>query len=153
METLKANVNKLMNMSGSERYVATSTLSCMHDYELHGNRKYRLEDSDQMLTGQVPDISPLLSTSSEPVYYKDSNQVSSESTEALGYWVGMAPNVGHAMTYKILTDTRKIIVRSCIRILLRSKQRTYVSITTGKGYSVRLISKRRGYGKRELLRV
>jgi hypothetical protein len=100
-----------------------------------------------MLTGQVPDISPLLSTSSEPVYYKDSNQVSSESTEALGYWVGMAPNVGHAMTYKILTDTRKIIVRSCIRILLRSKQRTYVSITTGKGYSVRLISKRQATEK------
>jgi hypothetical protein len=56
--------------------VATSTLSCMHDYELHGNRKYRLEDSDQMLTGQVPDISPLLKYKfNEPVYYRDSNQV------------------------------------------------------------------------------
>jgi hypothetical protein len=71
-----------------------------------------------MLTGQVPDISPLLKYKfNEPVYYKRLKPgFPSESTEALGYWVGMAPNVGHAMTYKILTaDTRKIIVRSCIR--------------------------------------
>jgi hypothetical protein len=55
----------------------------------------------------------------------------------------MAPNVGHAMTYKILTaDTRKIIVHDPAYVLLRSKkQRTYVSSRHGKSYSVRLISK------------
>jgi hypothetical protein len=54
----------------------------------------------QMLTGQVPDISPLLKYKfNEPVYYKRLKPgFPSESTEALGYWVGMAPNVGHAMT-------------------------------------------------------
>jgi hypothetical protein len=97
-----------------------------------------------MLTGQVPDISPLLKYKfNEPFYYRDSNQVPGESTEALGYWVGMAPNVGHAMTYKILTaDTRKIIVHDPAYVLLRSKkQRTYISSRHGKSYSVRLISR------------
>jgi hypothetical protein len=41
-------------------------------YAIMCNRKYRLEDSDQMLTGQVPDISPLLKYKfNEPVYYKE----------------------------------------------------------------------------------
>ena len=39
----------------------------------------------------------------------------SDSTECLGRFVGIAENVGHAMTYKILTDNDKIITRSVVR--------------------------------------
>jgi hypothetical protein len=47
-------------------------LALCHVCMIMCNRKYRLEDSDQMLTGQVPDISPLLKYKfNEPVYYKE----------------------------------------------------------------------------------
>jgi hypothetical protein len=53
----------------------------------------------------------------EPVYYLvDETTFPSESKELRGQWVGVSKNVGHFMTYKILTDdTRQIIHRSNIR--------------------------------------
>jgi hypothetical protein len=50
------------------------------------------------------------------LYYKlDDSNFPSDSREKWGRWVGVAENVGHAMTFKILTDdTRKIIFRSNI---------------------------------------
>jgi hypothetical protein len=53
----------------------------------------------------------------EPVYYLvDETTFPSESKELCGRWVGVSENVGHFMTYKILTDdTRWIIHRSNIR--------------------------------------
>ena len=51
------------------------------------------------------------------MYYKvDDCEFPSESTEKLGYFVGIAENVGHALTFKVLTnDTNKVIYRSRIR--------------------------------------
>ena len=69
----------------------------------------------EKLTGSTPDISSLLCFSFwEPVYYKlDDSDSSSKSTEKLGRFVGISENVGHALTFKILTDeTKKIIHRS-----------------------------------------
>ena len=56
----------------------------------------------------------------EPVYYKRNNtNFPSYTREKKGRFVGTAENIGHAMTYKILTDdTRKIICRSDIRSAL-----------------------------------
>ena len=71
----------------------------------------------QALTGTTPDISPILRFFWwQPVYYKiDDSDFPSESREGRGHWVGIAENVGHAMTFKILTDdTRKTIYRSNI---------------------------------------
>ncbi len=50
----------------------------------------------------------------EPVYYKlDDNRFPSKSKEQLGRFVGISEHVGHAMTFKILTnDTNKVIHRS-----------------------------------------
>jgi hypothetical protein len=47
----------------------------------------------------------------EPVYYLvDETTFPSENKELRGRWVGVGENVGHFMTYKILTDhTRRII--------------------------------------------
>ena len=69
----------------------------------------------QVLTGQVPDISPLLAFAwYEPVYYKvDDSSFPSDTVEKYGRFVGVAENVGHIMTFRILTDdTWKIIPRS-----------------------------------------
>jgi hypothetical protein len=63
------------------------------------------------------DISPLLYFSFyELVYYLvDEATFPSDSKELHGRWVGVSENVGHFMTYKILTDnTHRIIHRSNI---------------------------------------
>jgi hypothetical protein len=75
----------------------------------------------QVLTGSANDISPLLNFRFyDPVYYKvDDSDFPSDSREKRGRWVGIAEHVGHAMTFKILTnDTRKIIYHSNIRSAL-----------------------------------
>ena len=68
----------------------------------------------EALEGSMTDISPLLRFSFwDPVYYKlDNSDFPSGSTEGRGHRVGIAENVGHTMTYKILTkDTKKVIYR------------------------------------------
>ena len=75
----------------------------------------------EALEGSTPDISPLLRFSFwDPVYYKlDDSDFPSGNTEGRGRWVGIAENVGHAMTYKILTDdTKKVIYRLNVRSAL-----------------------------------
>ena len=74
----------------------------------------------QKLTGQTPDISKFLHFSFyEPVYYHPYNDsFPSGSNEEQGWWVGIALNVGDALTYKILTKKKKIIYRSAIRSAL-----------------------------------
>jgi hypothetical protein len=67
--------------------------------------------------GTDNDISPMLYfLFYEPVYYLvDETTFPSESKELRGRWVGVSKNVGHFMTYKILTDdTHRIIHRSNI---------------------------------------
>ena len=69
-------------------------------------------------TGQVGDISALLPFHwMEPVYYRTHDATfPSQPTETLGYWVGIAEHVGHAMTYKIWNkNTGKILDRSNVR--------------------------------------
>jgi hypothetical protein len=68
--------------------------------------------------GTDNDISPMLYFSFyEPVYYLvDETTFPSKSKELCRQWVGVSKNVGHFMTYKILTDdTRRVIHRSNIR--------------------------------------
>jgi hypothetical protein len=68
----------------------------------------------QVLTGSTNDISPLLFFRwYEPVHDKvDDSDFPVDSHEKCGRWVGIAEHVGHAMTFKILTDnTCKIIYR------------------------------------------
>jgi hypothetical protein len=68
--------------------------------------------------GTDNDISPMLCfLFYEPVYYLvDETTFPSKSKELHGQWVGVRENVGHFMTYKILTDnTHWIIHRSNIR--------------------------------------
>ena len=79
----------------------------------------------EVLTGQTPDISILTCFLFWDVVYcarhkdKDFKNLlgSEKSNEIRGYFVGFAWNVGHALTFKILTcDTHKIIYRSVVRL-------------------------------------
>ena len=51
----------------------------------------------------------------QPVLYLIDNNWPSKSPEKSGRWMGVAHNVGDALTYKILMDDSKIIFRSAIR--------------------------------------
>jgi hypothetical protein len=75
--------------------------------------------------GETPDISALLHYQFYvKIYYLDPGETFPKSKEKPGYWVGVATNVGDALTYKILTDdTEQVIHRSIIRTAESSKQR------------------------------
>ena len=120
--TAKACVSRLMNISGADANAwllavehVFMVLNCMALKSLG----YRTPN--EILTGVTPDISAFMEFHFwEPVYYKKSHdkweKFPSQSDEAMGRWVGVSENVGHAMTYKILTeDTKKVICRSVIR--------------------------------------
>jgi hypothetical protein len=81
-----------------------------------------IEDSFiRMSMGSTNDISPLLCFHFwEPVYYKlDDSDFPSDSREKHGHFVGISESVGHAMTFKILTDdTLKVIHQSNVRSAL-----------------------------------
>ena len=71
-----------------------------------------------MLLGTTIDVSPLLRFYwYQPVLYAvEDAAFPSESKEAFGHFVGIAPHTGHAMTYKVLSaDTNKVLWRSNVR--------------------------------------
>jgi hypothetical protein len=74
-----------------------------------------------MSMGSTNDISPLLCFHFwEPVYYKfDDSDFPSDSREKRRHFVGISESVGHAMTFKILTDnTLNGIYQSNVRSAL-----------------------------------
>jgi hypothetical protein len=75
----------------------------------------------RMSSGSTNDISPLLCFHFwEPVYYKlDDSDFPSDSREKRGHFIGISESVGHAMTFKILTDNPlKVIHQSSVRSAL-----------------------------------
>jgi len=119
---VKRTTNRTMERTGSP--ANTWLLAIMYvchllNHTASENLKWRVPL--ERLTGFTPDISPLLRFQwYEPVYYKlNSTHFPSDTREKKGRFVGIAENVGHSMTYKILTDdTGKIICRSNIRSAL-----------------------------------
>ena len=118
-QTVKRTANTLMDRFGSPAFTWLLALMYVcfilnHTAISTLNWRTPLE----ALTGSTPDISPLLRFHWwEPVYYHlDDSRFPSESPELRGRFVGIAENVGHAMTFKVLTDdTNKVIHRSNIR--------------------------------------
>jgi hypothetical protein len=88
-------------------------------------------------TGEWGDISALLQFHFyEPVYYKVRGKpsFSSETTERLGHWVGIAEHVGDALTYLVLTaDTQKVISHSEIRSAVPLDKRNLRAERAAKG--------------------
>ena len=67
--------------------------------------------------GGVQDISAFLEYRFyEKIFYLDSDESFPSSKEKPGWWVGVAHNVGDALTFKILTeDSQQVVHRSVIR--------------------------------------
>ena len=71
-----------------------------------------------MLTGVTQDLSALLHFKwQEKVYYRmDESSLPLETAEASGHFVGFSENIGHALTFAVLTDDmHKIICGSKVR--------------------------------------
>ena len=125
--TVKPLVNLLLNLTGAPAYtwlLALIYVCFVLNHTAVGSLHWRTPI--EKLTGSTPDISSLLCFRFwEPVYYKlDDSDFPSESTEKRGRFVGISEGVGHALTFKVLTDdTKKIIYRSRIRTASNSAER------------------------------
>ena len=118
-QTLKRLTNLVLDRSGCPascwllcmQYVAT-VLNCTACQSLNWAIPLTI------LLGVTIDVSPLMRFHwYQPVlFHVDNAGFPSESKEALGYFVGIAENCGHAMTFKILQhDTQRVILRSQVR--------------------------------------
>ena len=117
-QTIKDATNRLMDRTGA---LASTWLLAMQHMCFLLNRMYDSVIKNVPLTallGVTIDISVLLRFFFwQEVYYKLSEaEFPSKSKEGKGRIVGISEHVGHALTYKILTDdTQKIIYRSLVR--------------------------------------
>lgn len=124
---VKPLVNTLLNLTGAPAYcwlLALIYVCFVINHTAVGSLHWHTPM--EKLTGSTPDIISLLCFWFwEPVYYRlDDSDFPSESTEKLGRFVGISENVGHALTFKILTDdTKKVIHRSRIHSALDPKER------------------------------
>ena len=73
----------------------------------------------EIITGETPDISEMLHFDffGWVKYYDPYMNSFPKQCEALGRWLGIAHDVGQAMTYYILKDNGEIVVRSSVRNL------------------------------------
>ena len=72
---------------------------------------------DRVQKGVTPDISAFLQFQFwERVLYLDHEQSFPDSKERSGYWVGIAENIGDALTYLILDDqSKQLLARSVVQ--------------------------------------
>ena len=92
----------------------------------------------QRMHGSTPDISPLLYFRFwEEVYYRhEDSDFPSDTREGHGYFVGIAENVDHEKTFKILTsDTNKVIYRFSVRSAEKGDRKIRAEMGRGS-YSV-----------------
>ena len=118
-QDVKRLANTVLDRTGAPAYLWLQALMyvCLV-LNLTSNASLNYAVPYTVLTGVTPDISALLQFEwYEPVYYREEEaEFPSTSKEKLGWFVGIAEHVGHAMTYKVLTkDSSKIIFRSAIR--------------------------------------
>ena len=123
---LKRNVHWYMNVRNVDPslwLLCTQWCADVMNHTAEKSLNWRIPLS--VITGQTTDISILLTfLFNDIVYcsrYEDSSykgQIgSTKSSEIRGRFVGFAWHVGHALTFKVLTDdTRKVICRSRLRL-------------------------------------
>jgi hypothetical protein len=122
-QDLKRICHVIMDRSGAP---APLWLLCMEYVAYVMNRmslpSLRNKAPLMLLTGQVPDISAIpIYTFYQPVYflhYKSETNPLHKTTESLGYFVGFAETVGHALTFKVYNAvTDKVVYRSRLRVV------------------------------------
>ena len=119
----KTRTNNLLNFSGAPPktwLLALAYICFVQNHTAYDSLNGRTPT--EWLLGYTPDITVLLQFHFwEPIYYaKYDGKFPSDGTECLGRFVGIAENVGNAMSFKVLTEEGKVIVRSVIRSALKS---------------------------------
>ena len=118
IRALKDTSNRIMDRTGAPGYTWLLCLIYVASF-LNHLANANLEDLPPLtkMYGTTIDILAYLNFYFyQPVLYSIDNNWPSESPEKSGRWMGVAHNVGNALTYKILTDdTKKIIYRSAVR--------------------------------------
>ena len=127
---IKDNTNRVLNRTGAPGY---TWLLCIMYILFIMNRMSVASlggrTPHEKLWGSTPDISMITRFQFwEPIYYsiKDTKAFPSESPELKGRFVGFSEDVGHPMTFKVLTDdTQKVIYRSRIRTAMDPKNKNF----------------------------
>ena len=118
-QDVKRMANRLLDWSGTPPSLWLLALMYVcYITNLSANASLGYAVPLQVLDGVTPDISPILQFDFyEPVYYRaHESGFPSESVEKVGRFVGISEHIGHALTYKILTeDTKRVIHRSVVR--------------------------------------
>ena len=118
-QVVKWLTNNLLDRSGAPRslwFLAMSHVCLLLNHTANESIGYAIPLS--LLTGVTQDISALLHYDwYQPVYYREEEpHFPSKPVEKYGHFVGIAENVGHALTFKVLSeDTQKILHRSVIQ--------------------------------------
>jgi hypothetical protein len=95
-------------------------LACEYITDVHNlcaDESLNYQIPRELRHGGLQDISAFLEYRFyEPILYLDSDTSFPSSKEKPGWWVGVASNVGDALTFKVLTeDSNKVIHRSVLR--------------------------------------
>jgi hypothetical protein len=89
----------------------------------HNYSSLQMQTPDELVTGHTPDISEFAHFAwFQWVWYRDDASFLEENIH-LGRWIGMATDVGQAMTYWILNDKSNVIARSSVIALQDHEKR------------------------------
>ena len=117
-QRVKAMVERILNSSGAPPNCWLLALEYACFILNHtATESLNWRTPTEWLLGYTPDISALLMFNFwEPVFYKKLGGNTPDSTsELLGRFVGIADNVGNAVSVKILTESGKVITRAAVR--------------------------------------
>ena len=138
---LKRNVNWIMNWRNVDAHGWLLCLMWVADVMNHtAERSLGWRPPLEVLTGQTVDISILLCFMFWDVVYftryendKYQGQIGSESSsEVRGRFVGFSWSVGHALTFKVLSDeSKRVLSRSRIRLASTGENNLKLDIKSG----------------------
>ena len=122
-QVVKRYTNRVLDRSGAPEvmwlYAMLLVIFCLNN-PVDPNLANGSQSAIAFSTGTINDISPILQFSFwEPVYYltdDSKRQFPGTSEEKRGQYVGISENIGHAMTFIIISDdTNKRIERSVVQ--------------------------------------
>jgi hypothetical protein len=120
---IKEHSQLVMNRTGAPENTwlyCAQWLSSVHNYTARENLNWRTPFEKRH--GYTPDISAyLLYPFWDKIYYLDTEQKYPYTKELPGHFLGVADNVGDALTFYILAQNQQVLARSVIRSASNSK--------------------------------
>ena len=118
VQFLKAQAQILMDRTNSPPntwFLCQKYIADVYNVSAHPTNDWKIPN--QLSGGETVDVSHLLQFKwFEPVLYLDPREKFSKSKEKPGYFVGFAENVGDVLTFKVLTEDKRIVLsRSVVR--------------------------------------